>query len=301
MKMSEIPLEEYFAKGHRACQGCGVTIAVRLAMKIIGKNSIIPCATSCLEIVSTPFPETAWEVPWIHAAFECAAAVSSGVTRGIDVLMRKGKWKGEKPNIVAFAGDGGTFDIGIQALSGALERGDDFTYICLDNEAYMNTGIQRSGGTPFGAWTTTSPPGKLKIGKEEWKKDLATIVAAHHIPYVATAGIAQPMDLLSKVKKAVETKGPSFIHIQCPCPTGWRFEPHQTVTIAKTAVQTGMWVLYEVVNGEMNLTYHVRSRRPVKDYLRAQGRFRHLSDEDINYMDEVIERRYKELSEKRLI
>lgn len=259
-----------FYQGATNCAGCPETIAIRNILEVAGKKTVIVNATSCLEIVSSQYPHTSWGVNYIHGAFENAAAIASGVLLAFEKMKKKG-------NIIAIAGDGGTLDIGIQSLSGALERGDKICFICLDNNAYMNTGIQRSSATPFGAWTTTSPPGRVSIGKEEWRKPIVDIVAAHRIPYVATASIGFIHDLKQKVKKALEKKNlPSFIHVECPCPLGWKFSECNTVNIAKLAVETGMWMLYEIHNGKLKITKHVEKRKPVEEYLKTQGRFAHL-------------------------
>ena len=282
--IKKLPAEEFFAPGHRACAGCGPAIAARLISKAAGKKTVFVSATGCLEVVSSPYPETAWRVPWIHVAFENAAAVASGIEAAYKSLMRKGKMKQEDINVLAIAGDGGTADIGLQALSGALERGHDFLYICYDNEAYMNTGIQRSGATPYGASTTTSPAGKVSIGNVTWKKDIPGIVAAHNIPYVATASVAYPVDLMNKVRKGLDVKGPAYIHCHAPCPPGWRMGSEQTIQAARLAVLTGVWPLYEVVNGQFALTFKVGKRKPVSEYLKLQGRFRHLTEKEIKYI-----------------
>ena len=244
MAIMGLPEEEYFSYGHRACAGCGPAIALRLITKAAGKNSILVEPTGCMEVVSTPYPETAWRLPWIHGAFENAAAIASGIS---EALKFKGR---EDIKVVVIAGDGATYDIGFGHLSGAFERGHDFTYICYDNEAYMNTGIQRSGSTPYAASTTTSPSGKLSIGKEEWKKDLIHVLAAHGSPYLASASIAYPTDAFRKIKKAIETKGPTFVNLLSPCPTGWRFPTSKTIEIARLAVETGVAPLYEIINGK---------------------------------------------------
>jgi pyruvate ferredoxin oxidoreductase beta subunit len=210
---TELPEVEFVTSGHRACQGCAEVLALRLALKAFGEDTVLVMATGCMEIISTPLPTTNWKLPWIHVAFENAAAVASGVESGIKILMEKGKIPKKDIHVVAIAGDGGTSDIGLQALSGALERGHKFTYICLDNEAYMNTGIQRSSSTPYGAMTTTSPPGKKSIGQATQKKNMPKIAAAHNIPYVATACPSYPFDLLAKIKKARTING----HVY-PCP-----------------------------------------------------------------------------------
>ena len=289
-----LPKEEYFSHGHRACSGCGPALAARLITKAAGKKSVFISVTGCLEVVSSPYPQTAWRLPWIHVAFENAASVASGIEAAYKALMRKGKMKKEQIDVVAIAGDGGTADIGLQALSGALERGHDFLYVCLDNEAYMNTGIQRSGSTPYGASTTTSPKGKVSIGNVTWKKDIPAIAAAHHIPYVATASVAYPIDLMNKVRKGLDVNGPAYLQCLTPCPPGWRFSSENTIHLAKMAVLTGIWPLYEIVNGELTLTKKVSKRKPVKDYLKLQGRFRHLKDKDIDY----IQKRVDEIAEK---
>ena len=290
-----LPLKEYFAPGHRACQGCGPALAFRHVLKALGPNTVISEATGCGEIISSPYPQTAWRVPWIHSAFENAAATAAGVEAAYKALMRKGRIPEERINVVALAGDGGTGDIGLQALSGALERGHDFIYICYDNEAYMNTGIQRSGLTPFGASTTTSPAGKVSKGQNTWKKDMPSIAAAHHIPYVATACTSYPNDLFQKVVKAAETRGPAYLHIFTPCPTGWRCPSDITIKIGRMAVESGIFNLYEIVDGVKKLTLEVPQRRPVADYFKAQGRFRHLKEEDIAYIQSRVDEDYEAL------
>ncbi len=286
---------DYFTYGHRACQGCGLALAVKLATKALGSNITVACATGCLEIISSPYPYTSWNVPWIHIAFENTAAVASGIEAGYKALMRKGKLEKKKIKVVAMAGDGGTSDIGLQALSGALERGHDMIYICLDNEAYMNTGIQRSSSTPYGAWTTTSPAGKLKPGKTHWKKNMLMIADAHYVPYIATASIGYPFDLMKKLEKAKDVEGPSYIHIYAPCPTGWRTPPEITPELGRLVVQTGVFPLYEIVDGKVRVNIKPKKLKPVKDYLRMQGRFKHLTDEDIEYIQEKVEKEYRHL------
>ena len=285
---TENPEKEFVTSGHRACQGCAEVLAIRLALKGFGRDTILVMATGCMEIISTPLPLTGWKLPWIHVAFENAAAVASGVESAIKVLMSKGKIEKKDIHVVAIAGDGGTSDIGLQALSGALERGHKFTYICVDNEAYMNTGIQRSSSTPFGAATTTSPPGKRSVGQATWKKDMPKIAAAHNIPYVATACPSYPFDLLSKVKKARMVNGPSYIHILSVCPTGWRVPADLAIEYGKLAVRTGVFPLYEVENGIYKITYSPEPLKPVKDYIKGQGRFRHLKDGDIEKIKERV-------------
>jgi pyruvate ferredoxin oxidoreductase beta subunit len=264
--------KEYFARGHRACAGCGESLALRLLMKVAGPNTVVCQCTGCMEVVSTPYPETAWEVPWVHSAFENNSAVASGVERALKVLGK------EDTKVLVLGGDGGTYDIGLQSLSGAFERGHNITYVCTDNEAYMNTGIQRSGSTPYGASTTTSPSGKVSIGKQEYKKDLIHILAAHGSPYIATASIGYHADFLRKVKTALETKGPTFINVWVPCVPGWRIEPEACIKVAKLGVETGATPLFEIINGKHKLNMPVDSAKlkPVDEYLKIQGRFRHL-------------------------
>ncbi|MDO5848392.1 MAG: pyruvate synthase subunit PorB [Methanobrevibacter sp.] len=285
----EIPKEELLAPGHRGCAGCGASIGVRLALKALGKNTVAISATGCLEVMTTPYPETAWEIPWIHVAFENAGAVASGVESALRI---QGK---DDVNVVAFGGDGGTVDIGLQSLSGAMERGHNFTYICYDNEAYMNTGIQRSGATPYGATTTTSPKGKDSFGEDKPKKNMPMIMAAHGIPYVATASIAYPEDFMKKVKKAAEIDGPAYIHLNQPCTTGWGYDSSKTIEMGRLAVETGSWILYEIENGEFNITYRPTERKPVAEYLKPQKRFRHLDDEHIEKIQEFVDKECAEL------
>ncbi|MFO8109012.1 MAG: pyruvate synthase subunit PorB [Thermoplasmata archaeon] len=278
---------ELFASGHRACAGCGEGTAVRQILKAAGPNTIATICTGCLEVISTGYPETAWKIPLIHAAFENSASVAAGVEVALKELDKK-----EGINVIAFGGDGGTFDIGFQALSGMLERGHDITYVCLDNEAYMNTGIQRCSSTPYGASTTTSPAGKLSIGENRPKKPIAAICAAHGIPYTATASIAYINDLKKKVKKAIETEGPAFLHVFAPCPTGWRHGSDDTIEIARLAVETGVFVLWEAEDGDicnLKITQKPKKRKPVEEYLKPQRRFRHLSEEHIKKIQEDVD------------
>lgn len=292
-----VTTKEYLASGHRACSGCGEVLAVRLTCKALGRNVIIVNATGCMEIVSSQLPYTSWEVPWIHTLFENTAAVASGIEAGIKVLSRKGGYS-QKTKVVAMAGDGGTMDIGLQALSGALERGHNFIYICYDNEAYMNTGIQRSSATPFGASTTTSPAGKISIGQTSWKKNMPAIAAAHDIPYVATACTSYPFDLMNKVKKAMKVEGPAYIHVLSVCPTGWRLPSDLTIKAGRLAVETGVFPLYEIEAGKYTLNFDFPQLRPVEDYLKLQGRFRHLSEEVVAQIQERVKAEYAKLKRK---
>ncbi|PUA33096.1 MAG: pyruvate ferredoxin oxidoreductase [Zestosphaera tikiterensis] len=294
LTIRDLPREERFAPGHRMCQGCGAAILMRHITKAVPKDTIITQATGCVEVTTTLYPETAWKHPWIHVAFENAAAVASGVEAALKALKRKGVIPESKDvKVLSMGGDGGTFDIGIQALSGMLERGHDVLYIVYDNEAYMNTGIQRSGATPFGAWTTTTPVGKVWRGEWRRKKDIISIALAHRVPYVATVNPAFLPDLYEKIRKALSIKGPKLIHAFSPCVPGWRYEPELTIAIAKMAVFTGVWVNYEVENGEFRVTTPVPKRKPVEEYLKLQGRFRHLTAQEISeiqkYVDEQVE------------
>jgi pyruvate ferredoxin oxidoreductase beta subunit len=290
--------KEYFSPGHRSCQGCAEALAVRLVAKALGRNVIIASATGCMEIVSSPLPYTAWRVPWIHVAFENTAAVASGVESALKVLMRKGRIPHKKVVALAMAGDGGTADIGIQALSGAFERGHNFVYICTDNEAYMNTGIQRSSSTPFGAATTTSPVGRVRMGQITWKKNMPAIAAAHNIPYVATACPSYPIDLVQKVKKAADIEGPAYVHILSVCPTGWRSATELSIKLGRLAVETGIFPLYEVERGQYRLNMDFPKLKPIKEYTKLQGRFRHLTDEMIGEIEKRVHREYEQLRAK---
>ncbi len=280
--------DDLFLSGHRACQGCGATIAIRHVLKVAGRNCIIVQPTGCMEVVSTQYPETSWLVPYIHVAFENAAAVASGISRALKV-------KGIKAKPIVIAGDGGTVDIGLQSLSGMLERDENVLYICYDNEAYMNTGIQRSGSTPLFAATTTTPSGKLSKGEDRPKKDIAKIAIAHDIKYVATANVAFPLDFMKKVEKALKISGAAFIHILTPCPPGWRIPESKSIEIARLAVDTCMWILYEYENGKYKINYLPTVKKPVKEYLLLQGRFKHLDEKDIETIQKLVDKRYEEL------
>ena len=284
------------ASGHRACQGCGEVLALRLLTKALGRDFIAVSATGCMEVCTSPFPQSAWEMPWLHVAFENAAAVAGGVDAGNTILRRKGKLPDRRITVVAVGGDGATADIGLQALSGALERyHENFIYVCLDNEAYMNTGIQRSSATPFGASTTTSPAGKCSKGQSTWKKNMPAIAAAHNIPYVATASPAYHLDLMNKIRRAAAIPGPAYIHVYAPCPTGWRMKSELSVDSARLAVKSRVFPLYEVIDGQYILNQKVDNPIPLADYLKPQGRFRHLSEADIARISERVNREYEHL------
>ncbi|RLB58398.1 MAG: pyruvate synthase subunit beta [Deltaproteobacteria bacterium] len=290
-----LPRDNWFVSGHRACQGCGEALAVRMIHQVLGRNTMVASATGCMEIISSSYPDTAWSIPWIHVAFENAAAVASGVETGLRMLMQKGKIPSRRITVVGMAGDGGTADIGLQALSGALERGHDMIYVCYDNEAYMNTGIQRSSSTPYGASTTTSPAGRQSIGQQTWKKNLPMIAAAHGVPYVATVNPSYPMDLVRKVERARSIRGPKYLHVYACCPTGWRLAPELAVAIGRLAVQTGVFPMYEIVDGVLRMTVQPEKLRPLKDYLKPQGRFRHLDDDTIARMEQRLHQEYQKL------
>jgi pyruvate ferredoxin oxidoreductase beta subunit len=292
------PKKEPFAPGHRACVGCGEALAVRLACKAFPQNTIVANATGCMEVISSQYPMTAWRVPWMHALFENAAAVASGIESALKALTRKERRPDDGTKVVAMGGDGGTSDIGLQALSGALERGHDLLYICFDNEAYMNTGIQRSSATPFGAATTTSPAGKVSIGQRTWKKNMAAIAAAHDIPYVATACHSYPHDMMAKVAKGIAVPGPAYIHVLSVCPTGWRSAPDISVRLGRLAVETGVFPLYEIENGEYKMSLELPNLRPLQDYLKLQGRFRHLSEDTVKEIQERVVKEYERIKEK---
>jgi len=286
--IKELPKEEYLLKGHAACAGCGPSIALRLLFKALGNKIILVVPACCTTVIQGPYPYTSSAVPLQNILFEATAASASGIV----AALRQRKL--EDMTVVGWAGDGGTVDIGIQALSGAAERETNFIYICYDNEAYGNTGMQRSGATPYGAWTTTTP-----TGKRERKKDMPFIMAAHRIPYVATACPSYPMDLVNKLRKAKDIKGTKYIHVLAPCPTGWRYDTSKTVELGRLAVQTGLWALYEIEYGKFKFNppsdrlVDKAKRKPVKEYLASQGRFRNLTVEDIEliqrWVDEDLE------------
>jgi len=294
VSIKELSKEEYLLKGHIACAGCGPAISLRLLFKALGNRVIMVVPACCSSVIPGPYPYTSFAVPVQNILFEATGATASGV---VAALRQRGV---KDVTVVGWAGDGGTFDIGIQALSGAAERRTDFIYICYDNEAYGNTGVQRSGATPYAAWTTTTP-----TGKKERKKDMPFIMAAHRIPYIATACPSYPIDFINKIRKAKEIKGTRFIHILAPCPTGWRYDTSKTVEIGKLAVQTGMWALFEIEDGRFKLNppsnrlVDNAKRKSVKEYLTLQGRFRKSTEDDIEkiqrWVDEDWER-YQKLS-----
>ncbi len=276
----EIPQKEYMYPGHVACPGCGGAYAMRMALKALGDKTIIVIPACCWSIIDGPFPLHACKPPVFHIAFETAAIAASGIKAGLDIQDKT------DITVMAWAGDGGTLDIGIQALSGAAERNDDFIYVCYDNEAYMNTGIQRSSATPWGAWTTTTPE---KTPKSEPKKNITEIMIAHRIPYAATATISYPDDLIRKFKKAKSIKGTKFIHIFAPCPTGWKMAPDLMVKICRLAVDSNIFPLYECENGIRYSINHIPKKPiPIEDYLKPQGRFSHLTKLMISQMQKNV-------------
>ena len=262
---------DLFASGHKACAGCGAALTLQAILRATGANVLVASSTGCMEIISSQYPQSAWKVPWIHSLFENAAAVASGIEVALKALGRS-----EEGKVVVIAGDGGTVDIGVQAISGMFERGHDVCYICYDNEAYMNTGNQRSGSTPFDASTTTSPFGKRSFGNDRPKKNMPAIAAAHGIPYVATSSIGYPRDLTKKVQKGISVSGPAYLQIHAPCNIGWGFDSAKTIEVARLAVETGLWMMYEIVDGELTRVMKAPKRKPVEEYLKLQKRFAHL-------------------------
>lgn len=288
-------LTKHHASGHSACAGCAFPTIVRTILNEAGAPVVVSNATGCLEVTSTLYPYTAWKVPYIHNAFENAAATISGVERAYKALSKGGKIprqarddSPERIKFVAFGGDGGTYDIGLQSLSGALERGHDFLYVCYDNGGYMNTGNQRSSATPYGAATETTPTGKNSFGKMEVRKNFMEIVKAHGVKYLAQANVANLADLKKKAKKAFETKGPSFLLVFSPCTNNWKFPTSDFVKVAKLASETNFWPLYEIENGKYKITWEPSEPKPVAEFLKTQGRFKHLfSEKNKAHLDEI--------------
>ena len=273
----EMSKPERFVGGHRLCAGCGAGIACRAIMRALdpGDKAVISNATSCLEVSSFLYPYTAWEDSYIHSAFENASATIGGVEAAYKALKRRGRID-DTFKFITVGGDGGTYDIGLQSLSGALERGHDFTYFCYDNEAYMNTGIQRSSSTPRFASATTTPSGTQSTGKVQNKKDLTAIVAAHGVPYVAqTTFVGNFKDFHEKARRAIYTEGPAFVNVLAPCPRGWQYDSADLALICKMAVDTCVWPMYEIDHGQWRLTYEPKHKLPVEEFMKLQGRFRH--------------------------
>lgn len=277
LRLRELAKEEdKLSHGHRMCSGCGAPIIVKQVLMATDYPIIASNATGCLEVSTCIQQYTAWKIPWIHSAFENAAATISGVEAMYRSLVKQGKIEDKNVKFVAFGGDGGTYDIGFQSLSGAMERGHDMTYICYDNGAYMNTGIQRSSATPFGANTTTCPAGDVIPGKLQQRKDLTRIMAAHDIPYVAQGSPAHWQDLIKKVQKAFEIKGPKFLNVISPCNRGWRSRTDDAILLSRLAVDTCYWPLYEIENGVTKITVTPKEKKPLVDFLKPQGRFKHM-------------------------
>ncbi|HBI33739.1 MAG TPA: pyruvate ferredoxin oxidoreductase [Candidatus Moranbacteria bacterium] len=268
-------LTKKLSSGHATCQGCGIPAIVRHVLGATDEPVIVANATGCLEVTTTIYPYTAWKVPYVHSVFGNAAATAAGIDAAQKALMKSGKIK-KKAKVVVFGGDGGTYDIGLQALSGALERGHDFLYVCYDNEGYMNTGGQRSGGTPYGANTETAPAGVASFGKAQQRKDLMEIVNAHHIKYLAQSNVAYVNDLKMKAKKALETTGPSFLLVLQPCTQLWKFPTSEYVAVGKLATETNFWPLYEIEDGKYTINNVVKNPKPIEEFLKVQGRFKHL-------------------------
>lgn len=282
----------HLESGHGTCRGCtAIPQIVRTILKASDKPVIVANATGCMEVTTTIYPTTSWKVPWIHSTFEAAGALISGVETAHEALLNKtikdstGKeFKVEDCNFVAFAGDGGSYDIGLQALSGMLERGHNCLFVCYDNGAYMNTGIQRSSATPFGATTSTTPEGKKHHGKENKRKNLTQIAAAHDIPYVAQSAVSHWQDLYEKAHKAFNIKGPKFMNVLAPCTLGWGFKENIGIEISRLGVETNFWPIYEVENGKYKINYKSEKRKPIEEFLKPQKRFAHLFEEDNRHL-----------------
>jgi pyruvate ferredoxin oxidoreductase beta subunit len=294
VKLMEIPEEEFIYPGTRACAGCSMALIYRIALKALGPNTIITVPASCLTVLHGMQGFCTTKVSVLHTPFATTGASASGIVASLE-----DKGLADDINVVAFAGDGGTVDIGIQSLSGAVERGTNFIYACYDNEAYMNTGVQRSGSTPQGAYSTTTPKGKIG-----YKKNMPKILEAHGIPYVATAISSYPLDLYEKFKNAMSIRGPKYIHILAPCPPGWGYNPKDSIEIGRLAVQTGFWPLYEVIEGKFVLSkdsskyLDPKKRKPIIEYLKTQKRFKNISDEDIERHKSYIEDQWKQIQKR---
>ncbi|MFH1637913.1 MAG: thiamine pyrophosphate-dependent enzyme [Candidatus Woesearchaeota archaeon] len=282
-----------FVSGHRSCTGCAFPNIVRTVLKATDDPVVVCCATGCLEVVSTIFPQSSWNVPYIHNVFGASASTMSGVEAAWKALHKKGK-AADNAKFVVFAGDGGSYDIGLQALSGMMERGHDVLYVLYDNEAYANTGNQRSSATPFGAATTTSPVGSVHKGKQEFRKDITRVAVAHNIPYVAQASCGHLPDLFNKAEKAFSIKGPKFLNVLSTCTLNWKHDPSMTIEVAKKAVSSCFWPLYEVENGVYKLSHKPSSKIPVEEFLKMQGRYRHFLLEENRELLEKLQRNVDE-------
>jgi len=288
-------MEDRLVAGHGMCLGCGIPLIFKVVLRATEDPLVIANATGCLEVCTTIFPRTAWNVTWVHSAFENAASTIAGVEAMYKSLKRNGKIpKDKKIKFLGVGGDGGTYDIGLQALSGAMERGHDIVYLCYDNNAYANTGGQRSSATPLGASATTSPAGLQSPGKLQWRKDLTKVLVAHNIPYAAQASPSRWQDMYNKAKKAFEVEGPAFLNVMCLCPTEWKYDESKGVELAKTAVDTCVWPLYEVENGKYTINYKPREKKPILDWIKPQGRFRHLFKEENAWLLEEFQKKVDE-------
>ncbi len=290
--IKELPKEEYLLSGTTSCIGCGATLSLRLALRILGKRTVLVIPANCTSIIQGQYPRTTFKIPVLNVAFASSAAVASGLVAALKIRGIEGV------NVVVWAGDGGTADIGLQALSGAAQRQENMLYICYDNEGYMNTGVQESGATPFGAWTSNSPS-----GKRLFKKDMPFIMMEHKIPYIATANVSYPQDFIRKLRKALTHVGLKYIHVYSACPPGWRIPPDETINIGRLAVETGAWALFEIENSTFHLTgpsvniLNQKRRKPIEEYLRIQGRYRKITDEDMKILKELIDDSWKRYSE----
>ncbi|MCI4446440.1 MAG: pyruvate synthase subunit beta [Pyrobaculum sp.] len=286
-RLDQLPKKKYVVPGNAACAGCGMMIGLKILGMALGEEAVLTIPASCASVVQGLAPRSGVAMPILNVPFASAAAVATGIAEAYKTL-------GVRGHAVVWAGDGGTADIGFATLSGAAERNSNILYVMYDNEAYMNTGIQRSSSTPRAAWTTTTP-----VGKRERKKDVALLMVMHGVPYVATANIAYPQDFYRKLKRAAEIEGFKFIHLHAPCPPGWRYDPAKTVEVARLAVETGAWILWEYDHGQLKLNppstiYADKSKRkPLKEYLKLQGRFAHLTDEDVKMLEEEIEDKWQ--------
>jgi pyruvate ferredoxin oxidoreductase beta subunit len=301
-KLKEVAKKpERLTGGHRMCAGCGAPVVVRQILRALKPedHAVIGAATGCLEVSTFIYPYTAWRDSFIHNAFENSGATVAGAEAAYKAMKRRGKIK-DDTKFIAFGGDGGTYDIGLQSLSGAMERGHDMVYVCYDNGAYMNTGIQRSSATPKYADTTTSPAGRKEHGKQQWRKDLTEIMVNHHIPYVAqTAAIGNMKDLYEKAEKAIYTQGPAFLNVLAPCPRGWQYDTPDLMEINKLAIETCFWPLYEVIDGKYIINYKPKNKLPVEEFLKVQGRFKHLfrpgNEQMIEEIQREVDKRWAEL------
>ncbi len=294
--------KELFASGHRLCSGCAESIIVRQVLRAVGEPVVVANATGCLEVATSIYPFNAWKVSWIHSAFENAASTISGVETAYRSLVKQGKMEDVGMKFLAFGGDGATYDIGLQFLSGALERGHKFLYVCLNNEAYMNTGIQRSGSTPRGTWTTTTPVGSAMPGKKEYPKNMTAIVAAHGIPFVAQAIPSNWRDLMGKVERAMAADGPAFINVLSSCNRGWRHDTSETIKVSRLASDTCVWPIYEIDHGVWKLNYKPKKKKPLIEWLESQGRFAHLLKPEnqplVQQLQEKVDSDWEALLEK---